>query len=225
MPDAMAGVASALQAVKKSLPEGVTLVAVSKFHPADAVRQAYEAGQRHFGESRAQELRDKAAALPADIVWHFIGHLQTNKVRPVVAVASVIQSIDSLRLLDAVGAEARRIGRTVDVLLQVHVARELTKTGFLPEEMADAAVRALATEGVRLTGVMGMASNTDDASIVKSDFARIAACFNELKQVIMAGRPEFAVLSMGMSGDAPLAIEAGSTMVRIGTAIFGERNY
>lgn len=214
-----------IKALRGAIPEGVALLAVSKFHPAEAIADAYGAGQRLFGESRAQELAAKAQELPEDIVWHFIGHLQTNKVRQVVEHADVIESIDSLRLLRAVDAEARKAGKRVGVLLQVHVAREETKFGFLPEEMEVAAEEAAAMEGVNVVGVMGMASNTDDMERVKADFRAIKECFDALKAGPMRGREEFAVVSMGMSHDWPEAVECGSTLVRIGSDIFGERSY
>lgn len=212
-----------IKVLRGAIPEEVALLAVSKFHPVEAIADAYEAGQRLFGESRAQELAVKARELPDDIRWHFIGHLQTNKVRQVVEYASVIESIDSLRLLRAVDAEAKRAGKRVGVLLQVHVAREETKFGFLPEEMAAAAEEAVALEGVRVLGVMGMASNTDDMERVKSDFRAIRSCFDALKAGPMCGREEFAVVSMGMSHDWREAVECGSTLVRIGSDIFGAR--
>ncbi len=216
-------IASRIQEIKSALPQGVELTAVSKFHPSEAVMEAYAAGQRVFGESRAQELQEKAAVLPTDIGWHFIGHLQTNKVKQVVAVADMIQSIDSLRLLKAVSDAAVKAGRRVDVLLQVHVAREETKTGFLPDEMEQAAREALTMPGVRLRGVMGMASNTDDEARVRADFKAIRGCFDALRLGAAAGQPHFDTVSMGMSHDRALAIEEGSTMVRIGSDIFGER--
>ena len=212
-------IADRLHDIKSALPQGVELIAVSKFHPAEAVSEAYEAGQRVFGESRAQELQEKASRLPGDIEWHFIGHLQTNKVKQVVAVASMIQSIDSMRLLKAVGDAALKAGRVIDVLLQVHVAREETKTGFL----ASAAAEAIHMPGLRLRGVMGMASNTDDEQRVRDDFRAIRRCFDTLKENVAAGQPFFDTVSMGMSHDRRLAVEEGSTMVRIGTDIFGER--
>lgn len=218
-------IAARLQGVRASLPERVRLVAVSKFHPVEALREAYDAGQRIFGESRAQELTAKAAALPDDIEWHFIGHLQTNKVRPVVAAATVIQSVDSLRLLRAIDAEAHRAGRCIDVLLQVHVAREETKFGFCPDELTAAATEALSLDGVRLTGIMGMASNTDDTGRLADDFHRIRAAFDDLAAGVMAGNGSFRTVSMGMSHDRDIAVSCGSTMVRIGTDIFGEREY
>lgn len=219
----MDSIASRLRAVRSTLPADVKLVAVSKFHPAEDIAVAYAAGQRLFGESRQQELTAKVAALPADIEWHFIGHLQTNKVRQVVAAADVIQSVDSLKLLRTISAEAVRAGLTVDVMLQVHVAREETKFGFLPEELTEAAAEALRLEGVRLIGIMGMASNTDDNERVADDFRRIRAAFDSLAAGVMADRKEFTEVSMGMSHDHAIAIACGSTMVRIGTDIFGSR--
>lgn len=221
----MSSITQNLTELSRRLPGGVRLVAVSKFHPVEAVAEAYAAGQRVFGESRAQELAVKVGALPHDIEWHFIGHLQTNKVRAVVPHVSVIQSIDSERLLRAVDSEALRIGRRVDVLLQVHVAAEETKFGFTPEELYAIAPEAVALQGVRVTGVMGMASNTDDTARIAADFRAIRACFDRLAAGAFAGRQEFAVVSMGMSHDWELAVECGSNMVRIGSDIFGERQY
>lgn len=220
-------IARRLTDIKSGLPEGVTLVAVSKFHPVEALREAYDAGQRVFGESRAQELRDKAASLPADIRWHFIGHLQRNKVAIVVEAASMIESVDSEAILMAIDREAVRRGRRIDVLLEVHVAAEATKTGLLPSEaVALAAKAAGALEAVRLRGVMGMASFTpDDPDRIRADFDRIAETFNAIKSGPMAGNPDFDTISMGMSDDYEAAISAGSTMVRIGSAIFGPREY
>ncbi len=216
-----------LMSIKASLPEGVTLIAVSKFHPAEAIAEAYEAGQRDFGESRAQELSAKAPSLPDDIRWHFIGHLQTNKVRPVVAHATLIQSVDSLKLLREIDKEARKAGRVIDVLMEVHVAAEETKTGFMPDELISLLTPELLDEltSVRITGVMGMASNVYDSDIISADFDAIRSTFDTLKNGVMATRPEFATVSMGMSDDHQIAISHGSNMVRIGTDIFGEREY
>lgn len=217
-----------LQRVRSRLPErGVTLVAVSKFHPAEAISEAYAAGQRDFGESRANELKAKAEELPSDIRWHFIGHLQTNKVRPVVRVAWMIHSIDSERLLRAVDAEARSQGRRVKVLLQAHVAAEQTKFGFLPEELLHTVTPELvgSLDGVEIAGLMGMATNTDDESRVSADFAALRTLFDTLAAGPFAAHPEFRELSMGMSHDFHLALPHGATMVRIGTDIFGERQY
>lgn len=222
----MSGISTALGEIRSTLPQGVELVAVSKFHPADAVREAYDAGQRIFGESRINELCDKITALPDDIQWHFIGHLQTNKVRRLVGTRRIalIESIDSERLLRLVDEESARAGIISRVLLQVHVAQEETKFGFLPEELLDF-FRHRAFESLKAThicGIMGMASNTDDTTRVAADFRLIA----DIKKQIGALCPDlrnFDILSMGMSHDYQLAVEAGSTHVRIGTAIFGER--
>ena len=206
----------------------MTLVAVSKFHPVEAIREAYDAGQRDFGESRAQELAVKAPAMPEDVRWHFIGHLQTNKVRQIMPHVSLIHSIDSIRLLRIVDSEAARIGRTVDVLLQVHVAREETKFGFTPDELLaelPAQWQPADTPSVRVRGVMGMASLTDDNSRIAADFSEIARVFRELREGLFAGVATFDTISMGMSDDFGIAIDAGSTMVRIGTDIFGAREY
>ncbi len=205
-----------------SLPQGVTLVAVSKFHPVEALNEAYEAGQRIFGESRVQELLLKYEALPKDIEWQMIGHLQTNKVRQIVPFISLIQSVDSVRLVECINREAERIGRVVDILLEIHIAQEESKTGWQYDEL----VAFLQSEGfrslknIRVRGVMGMATNTDDEEIIRHDFERLAAYKNELSHHFGEA---FDTLSMGMSDDYELAIECGSTMVRIGSSIFGER--
>ncbi len=220
----MEPIGTRLEKIRATLPQGVSLVAVSKFHPAEAVLEAYAAGQRLFGESRAQELTAKAATLPADIRWHFIGHLQTNKVKPVVAAASLIESIDSERLLMAVDREAERQGKRMDVLLQVHVAREETKFGFSPEELLDLIRRRVFEnlKAVHICGLMAMASNTDDTDRVRDDFMKVAALRDEVMRIAPDLRG-FDTLSMGMSHDYMTAIECGSNMVRVGTAIFGER--
>lgn len=219
-------VADNLLKIRSTLPEGVELVAVSKFHPVEALRQAYGAGQRIFGESRIQELLPKIDAMPADVRWHFIGHLQTNKVRRLVATGRIalIESVDSRRLLDIIDRDSAECGVLSRVLLQVHVAREETKFGFSPDELLDY-FRSRAFENLRAThicGIMGMASNTDDTARVADDFRRIAALRDEIAAMCPDLRG-FDTLSMGMSHDYPLAIAAGATLVRIGTAIFGER--
>lgn len=218
-------IGSRINDIKASLPSGVTLVAVSKFHPVEALEEAYAAGQRAFGESRANELVAKARSLPSDIDWHFIGHLQTNKVRTIMPHVTLIHSIDSERLLRLVDAEAKRIDRTVDALLQVHVAREETKFGFSPEELNELAASGVieSLTNVRIRGVMGMASNVDDEERIKDDFRRIAESFADLKR--LSSLDSLDTISMGMSHDYRLAIDAGSNMVRIGTTIFGEREY
>ncbi len=220
-------IAANIRALGSALPEGVVLVAVSKFHPVEALREAYDAGQRIFGESRANEMASKAAALPDDIEWHFIGHLQTNKVRTVVPHASLIHSIDSPRLLDAVDAEALREGRRVKVLMQLHVAKEETKFGFTPDELTEYLTpgRVEALRATDIVGVMGMASNVDDEERIRRDFRDIRTTFDTLKAGVFAGKPEFSIISMGMSHDWPIAVAEGANMVRIGTTIFGEREY
>lgn len=221
----MSTIGKRINDIKASLPKGVTLVAVSKFHPVEALQEAYDCGQRAFGESRANELVAKASALPHDVEWHFIGHLQTNKVRSIIPHASLIHSIDSEKLLRLVDSEARRIGRTVDVLLQVHVAREETKFGFTPQELDDLAASGIIPSlgNIRVRGVMGMASNVDDETRIRQDFRNIARAFDNLRKT--TGIETLDTISMGMSHDYMTAIDEGSTMVRIGTTIFGEREY
>lgn len=224
----MSEISENLRRVRASLPhEGVTLVAVSKFHPAEAVREAYDAGQRIFGESRAAELTAKVSLLPDDIVWHFIGHLQTNKVKAVVAAADVIESIDSERLLRRVDEAAAALGRRIKVLLQAHVADEETKFGLTPDEMLSMVTPELlgSLRAVTIAGVMGMATNTDDEERVRADFVVLRRLFETLREGPMAGNPDFTVLSMGMSQDRDIAIAEGSNTVRIGTDIFGPRVY
>lgn len=224
----MTSVAKALDDIRATLPEGVELVAVSKFHPAEAIREAYDAGQRLFGESRTQELEAKMKELPADIRWHFIGHLQTNKVRRLIETRQValIESVDSERLLRLIDDESARAGIVSRVLLQLHVAAEETKFGFSPDELIEFFSRK-AYESLRAThicGVMAMASNTDNTDRVRADF-RLAA---DTKARISALCPDlrgFDILSMGMSHDYPMAIEEGANLVRVGTAIFGDRGY
>ena len=205
----MGYIADRIRYYKSTIPTDVELVAVSKFHPNESILEAYGAGQRVFGESRANELVAKATSLPDDIKWHFIGHLQTNKVRQILPYVSLIHSVDSERLLRMVDAESKRINRVTDVLLQLHVAQEETKFGFTPDELIQLSGTGIFNElqNINIIGVMGMASNTDDT-------ARI-----------IVGNENFEVISMGMSGDYLDAIECGSTMVRIGSDIFGERNY
>ena len=220
-------IAGRIQELKRSLPSGVTLVAVSKFHPVEALQAAYEAGQRVFGESRAQELVAKQRQLPADIEWHFIGTLQTNKVKEFVPFISLIHSVDSLRLLQEIEKQAAKVERVVRVLLEIHVAQEETKHGLTPEEcrllLADEAMAHL--PHVRICGLMGMATNTEDEVLIKEEFRQIHALFSELKAGICQDNPDFTLLSMGMSHDYPLAIAEGSNLIRVGTYIFGERVY
>ena len=207
-------VAGNLKSLLEAIPQGVKLVAVSKFKPEEDILAAYAAGQRRFGENRPQELAAKAVSLPADIEWHFIGHLQTNKIKNVIPYASLIESVDSLHLLQAISAAAVSQGRVVDCLLEVHVAAEESKGGFTPEEAVSVAASAADYPGVRLCGVMAMATNTDDMERVRADFRRA----HEVQQ-----KCGFSELSMGMSGDWPIAVEEGATIIRIGSAIFGAR--
>lgn len=213
-----------LNNILSKLPEGVTLVAVSKFHPVERLQEAYDAGQRVFGESRPQEMASKYQQLPADIEWHMIGHLQTNKVKMIAPFVSMISSVDSERLIEEIEKQAAKYNRTIDILLEVHVAEEETKSGWSEEELynylATGALERM--EHIRVRGVMTIASNTDDQSVVRRDFQHIRNIFEELKPRFGEA---FDTLSIGMSDDYPLALEYGSTMVRIGTAIFGMREY
>lgn len=213
-----------IERLRGELPEGVKLLAVSKFHPVEALQQAYDAGQRAFGESRPQELKAKHEVLPKDIEWHMIGHLQTNKIKYIAPFVHLIESLDSARLAEAIDKEAAKCGRTIDCLLEIHVAQEESKSGWdyaeLMEFVRGGGFGAL--PHVRLRGVMGMATFTDDESVVRADFKRLSECFVELKEYFGAA---FDTLSMGMSDDYPIAIEYGSTEVRIGSTIFGQRVY
>lgn len=208
------------------LPEGVRLVAVSKFHPAEAVIDAYEAGQRIFGESRVQELLKKAPLCPADVDWHFIGHLQKNKVKQIIGRTSLIESVDTEELLSLIDRESEKAGVVTRVLMQVHVAKEETKFGFYPEELLAyfKERRFEQLRAVHICGIMGMASNTDDMDRVRADFKAIAGVFRSIRETAPDLRG-FDELSMGMSGDWQIAVEEGATLVRIGTAIFGARVY
>lgn len=221
----MNDVAANLLHVKAALPERVALVAVSKFHPAADIAEAYSAGQRAFGESRVQELSVKTPQLPDDIRWHFIGHLQTNKVKQLLKLRpALIESVDSERLLSVIDAEAEKAGVVQNVLMQLHVAKEETKFGFTPEELlrffADRRFESL--KSTHICGVMGMASNTDDEERIRADFRLIADTFRQIGSLCPDLRG-FDVISMGMSHDYMTAVECGSTMVRVGTAIFGDR--
>lgn len=223
----MASIREELLKLKEEIPEGVALVAVSKFHPAEAIKVAYDAGQRCFGESRVQELLEKIPLLPEDIRWHFIGHLQTNKVRSLIGKTALIESVDSVRLLELIDKESAKADTVTRVLLQVHVAREETKFGFFPEELFDF-FRKRQFESLKAThicGIMGMASNTDDQSRVRKDFKEIYSIFRSLRDDESLGLRGFDIVSMGMSGDWKIAVEEGSDMIRIGTRIFGERQY
>ena len=218
-------IAENIAKIRAELPEGVKLIAVSKLKPVEDIQEAYNAGQRAFGENYATELRDKAAVLPKDIEWHFIGHLQGKQLKYYIPFVSMIHGVDSLEHLEEVEKAAAKAGRTVDVLLQVHVAQEETKFGFAPEELENFQFSIFNFQFVRVCGVMGMASNTPDMERVRADFRRIREIFDRLKAGPFALRPEFREVSMGMSHDWRIAVDEGSTLIRLGTSIFGQRDY
>ena len=216
-----------LREVLADLPQGVHLVAISKYHPNEYIEAAYAEGQRFFGESHEQELRQKHETLPKDIYWHFIGHLQTNKVKYIVPYITMIEAVDSLKLLKEIDKQAAKCGRTIAVLLELHIAEEETKYGLTPD-----ALRELLDDGewrqlqhVRICGLMMMASNVDDMEQIRSEFRLAHRLFDEIKEQYFADVDYFRERSWGMSHDYKIAIEEGSTIVRIGTAIFGPRVY
>ena len=213
--------------IQKTLPAGVRLVAVSKYHPASLIQEAYDAGQRIFGESHVQELVAKHVALPKDIEWHFIGHLQTNKVKYIAPFVSLIHAVDSERLLIEIDKQAKRCGRTIPVLLQVHVAKETTKFGFTPDELLNFMENGDWRQytNIRFSGIMCMATNTDDEALIASEFEQAKTLFHRIKEKYFSDSDTFNECSWGMSGDYPIAIEHGSTLIRIGSMIFGERTY
>lgn len=222
-----ADVAANLRAVKESLPDGVRLVAVSKFHPVEYVEAAYSAGQRIFGESHEQELSKKYDILPKDIEWHFIGHLQTNKVKYIAPYISMIDAVDSMKLMKEINKQAVKNNRVIKVLLELHIADEATKYGFTFD-----ACRQMLEEGewrklenVEICGLMAMATNTSDEEQIKREFNSAADFFKEVKDKYFADSANFCERSWGMSGDYKIAVTCDSTMVRVGTAIFGEREY
>ena len=216
-----------LRKVLGNLPDGVRLVAISKYHPNEYIQAAYDEGQRIFGESHEQELRQKHTSLPQDIQWHFIGHLQTNKVKYIAPYVTMIEAVDSLKLLREIDKQAERCGRTIDVLLELHIAEEETKYGLPPDAcrqlLADGEWRQL--KHVRICGLMMMASFVDDEAQIRSEFRQGHELFDELKARYFADAPYFRERSWGMSHDYPIAVEEGSTMVRVGTTIFGPRVY
>ena len=216
-----------LEKIRATLPKSVTLVAVSKTKPVSDLQEAYDAGQRAFGENYPQEMRDKHEVLPHDIQWHFIGHLQTNKIKYIIPFVTLIHSIDTANLMEAVNKEAKKHERVVDCLLQFHIAMEETKFGLDMEEarqlLDSEAFKAL--QNVRICGVMGMATFTDDMEEVRKEFKHLKEIFDTLKTEYFAGQPQFKEISMGMSDDYPIAVEEGATLVRVGSKIFGARNY
>ena len=214
-----------LLAVRQTLKENVKLVAVSKYQPLDYVKQAYEAGQRVFGESHALEVRDKAEAMPKDIEWHFIGHLQTNKVKYIAPFISCIESVDSLKLMQEINKQALKNDRVIDCLLQFHVAQEETKSGFTLEECEQvlSSDEFALLKNIRIVGVMGMATYTEDEKQIRKEFKTLVANFAYLKMAYFSANQDFKEISMGMTDDYKIAMSEGSTIVRIGSAIFGSR--
>ena len=216
-----------IQEIRNHVPANVKLVCVSKFHPESAVLEAYDAGERIFGESRVQELLDKQPNLPADIHWHFIGHLQTNKIKYIVPFVDLIHGVDSLKVLKEIDKQAEKAGRVVSCLLQVHIAQEETKFGFSAGELAEMLESDEFREmkNVVISGLMGMATLTDNSSQIRQEFRKLKVLRDEIKQLYFTLNNSFTELSMGMSDDYLIAIEEGSTMIRIGTSIFGVREY
>ncbi len=212
-----------LQEIKSTLPDNVTLVAVSKTKPNEAILEAYHVGQRIFGENKVQELTDKYETLPKDIEWHMIGHLQSNKVKYIAPFVSLIHGVDSFKLLQEINKRAEQNNRVIDCLLQIHIAEEETKFGFNETEVIDLlnSIEFKALKNITIIGLMGMATFTDNKNQVKKEFTSLKQLFDKLSTFNF----QLSTLSMGMSGDYQLAIECGSTMVRVGSSIFGERNY
>lgn len=220
-------IAEQIKRLRSELPEGVNLLAISKYQPIESLQEAYDAGQRMFGENHIQEMAAKAAALPKDIAWHFTGHVQTNKIKYMASFVSLIHAVDSFRLLREINKHAAKHNRVIDCLLQIHIAQEDTKYGLTVQEcrelLAHEPWREL--ENVRIVGLMAMGSNTDDMEQVRGEFRQMKLLFDELKETYFADEPSFCQLSEGMTDDYPIAIEEGSTIVRIGSMIFGDRVY
>lgn len=220
-------IAENIREIQKELPQGVRLVAVSKFHPNEAIEEAYHAGQRIFGESKVQEMTAKHESLPQDIEWHFIGHLQTNKVKYIVPYVTLIHSIDSHKLLIEVNKQAAKVNRKIDCLIQLHIALEETKFGFNMSECRELFLSGILKDlkNIRICGLMGMATNTDNTEQIRSEFHLLNKFFQEIKGKWFAEENSFKELSMGMSHDYHEAIAEGSTLIRVGSKIFGERIY
>ena len=214
-----------LEIIQENIPDGVRLVAISKFHPNEAIMEAYEAGQRVFGESRMQELNSKHTQLPQDIEWHFVGHLQTNKVKTILPYVHTVHSIDSLKLLNEIENQASVLDKKIVCLLEIHIGEEDSKYGFGADElfrlMDEGAFKAY--DNVIIGGVMGMATNTDDEEQIRGEFRKLRSIFADLKKTHYPDDERFREISMGMSADYKIAISEGSTMVRIGSSIFGDR--
>lgn len=220
-------IAHNIQSIQSEISPDVTLVAVSKTYGAEKIAEAYACGQRVFGENKVQELCDKQLVLPHDIHWHLIGHLQTNKVKYIAPFVSLIHSVDSFKLLQEINKRAEQNNRVINCLLQMHIATEETKFGLSPEEATEIlegeAFKAL--KNIEIVGVMGMATNTENETLVRSEFATLKQFFNTLKNKYFSASTAFRTISMGMSSDYSIAIEEGSNMIRVGSSIFGQRNY
>jgi hypothetical protein len=214
-----------IKSIRTAIPEDVTLIAVSKTKPAEMIKEAYEAGQRDFGENRVQEMMDKAPLLPKDIRWHLIGHLQTNKVRYIAPFVHLIHSVDSMRLLEEIDKQGKKHGRRIDCLMQFHIAQEETKFGLTEEEGRSILTSPLFKEfnNIRIRGVMGMASLTEDTLQIHTEFRALKAIFEAIRSDAFENEPSFDTISMGMSGDYLIAIAEGSNMIRVGSSIFGVR--
>lgn len=221
------GIAENLIRLHKEIPSDVRIIAVSKTMPVSAIQEAYGTGQRDFGENKVQEMADKQCRLPGDIAWHMIGHLQTNKVKQIIPFVHLIHSVDSLKLLSVINSEAAKADRTINCLLQIFIASEETKFGLTHEEantlLSSDEYRSF--RNIHITGLMGMATYTENRDRIRQEFLQLATSFSEFRTTIFRHDPAFRELSMGMSGDYSIAVETGSTMVRIGSLIFGERNY
>ena len=223
----MSHIQEQIDKIKTELPSHVRLVAVSKYHPIEAIQEAYDGGQRIFGESKVQEMTQKYEMLPKDIEWHFIGHLQTNKIKYMAPYVSLIHGVDSFKLLQEINKQAAKANRIIPCLLQIHIAKEETKFGFTTDECLNMLNEGnwKALENVQIAGIMGMATNTEDETIVANEFETLAQFFHQVKSNYFPENPYFKEISMGMSDDYPIAIEKGSTLVRIGSKIFGNRIY
>lgn len=223
----MSHISNEIKEITSGLPQGARLVAISKYHPVEAIKEAYSAGQRVFGESHVQEIQQKVQVLPNDIEWHFIGHLQTNKVKYIAPYISLIHAVDSLKLLQEINKQGAKAGRVIPILLQLHIAQEETKFGFTLEECRQLLeITDWETyPNIQISGLMCMASNTEDMNQVRQEFKKVYNYFLELKQTFKDILPAFKELSMGMSNDYTVALEEGSTLIRVGSKIFGERDY
>lgn len=223
----MSSISNEIKIITDGLPKEARLVAISKYHPIDAILEAYQAGQRVFGESHVQEIQQKVLALPKDIEWHFIGHLQTNKVKYIAPYISLIHSVDTLKLLKEIDKQGAKNNRIIPILLQLHIAQEDTKFGFTLDECQQLLQNQDWNElpNVQIKGIMCMASNTDDTDQIRKEFHTVHCFFTYMKDVCKDTLPDFSELSMGMSDDYPIALKEGSTLIRVGSKIFGQRDY